>query len=311
MKVSILVPVYNVEKWLARCLDSLVGQTYRDLEIILINDGSNDSSLSIAQSCQKKDRRIKIYSYPNSGISKTRNRALEHATGDAYLFVDSDDYIERDMVEKLVRTMERKHADIVQCGYVMDFGPVPFLRPVAGSHVFTSEQALKRLVSNHGINNYPWGKLYRRHTFNGVRFPESVKGFEDTRTIFRTFLNASRIATIHDRLYHYVQRSGSLTHAMSLETVYDMRRAYEYQQQYLKKALPHEHFDFTNDLYNTDMVIIYTLIVFCHRRQDPKFVASDIDWNRIDPLRKAAYKAWLEIARLKLGKGIMENGESS
>lgn len=299
MKVSVLVPVYNVEKWLPACLDSILNSTWKDLEVILINDGSTDDSLAIAENYARKDDRIHIYSYENSGISRTRNRSLAHATGDAFLFVDSDDHIDVQMIETLVRTMEQKHCDIVQCGYVMDFGPVPFYRPGSRRKVYTQEEALHALVANKGLNNYPWGKLYRRHTFEGVRFPENVRGFEDTRTIFRTFIHASRIATIPDRFYHYVQRRGSLTNCMDLETVYDMRHAYEYQQACLEKAFPHETFDFTEDFYNTDMVIIYTLIVFSRKKQNPEFVPADLDWSRISPILKGAYGAWLKIACLK------------
>lgn len=308
MKISILVPVYNVEKWISRCLDSLKGQTYRDFEVILINDGSTDHSERIASTYARKDSRFKVFSYPNKGISATRNRALDHAEGDAFLFVDSDDWIEPQMLEKMVRFMERENCDIVQCGYVMDFGKVPYLRHVAGKGVHSREEALHMLVENKGINNYPWGKLYRRHTFDGVRFPENVRGFEDTRTIFRTFLNASRIGTMHDRFVHYVQRRGSLTNCMSLSTVYDMRKAYQYQEQYLKKVLPGENFDFNQNYYNTDMVIIYTLILFSRKKDHPEFLPADIDWKEIplSPVLHGAYLAWLELACLKFGWDIRQ-----
>lgn len=306
MKVSVLVPVYNVEKWLPRCLDSILASTWKELEVILINDGSKDRSLTIAEKYAAADARIHIYSYENSGISKTRNRALAHATGDAFLFVDSDDHIDPAMIETLVHTMEQTRSDIVQCGYVMDFGPVPFYRPGSRRKVYTQEQALQALVANKGLNNYPWGKLYKRHTFHGVQFPDNVKGFEDTRTIFRTFINASRIATIPDRFYHYVQRRGSLTNCMDLETVYNMRHAYEYQQAYLRKTFPHVEFDFTEDFYNTDMVIIYTLIVFSKKKQDPHFEPARLDWSRLNPILKGAYGAWLKIACLKFNWDIRQ-----
>ncbi|MEY8468213.1 glycosyltransferase family 2 protein [Faecalibaculum rodentium] len=306
MKISILIPVYNVKKWLDRCLDSLEAQTWKDWEAVLVNDGSTDASLEIAQRRAAQDARIHVFSYPNRGISVTRNRLLDHARGDAFLFVDSDDWIEPETLEKLVRVMEGKRCDIVQCGYQMDFGPVPFLRPVAGNGIHTREEALQMLVNNKGINNYPWGKLFRRHTFSNVRFPENIKGFEDTRTIFRTFLNASRIGTIPDRFVHYVQHPGSLTNCMSLATVYDMRRAYEYQENYLKKVLPHQHFDFNRNYYNTDMVIIYTLILFSHRKENPRFDPASIDWSKLtlSPVLHGAYLAWLQIACVKMGWDI-------
>ena len=314
MKISILVPVYNVEKWLDRCLDSLQSQTWEDWEAVLVNDGSTDHSLNIARKRAAQDPRIRVFSYPNAGISVTRNRLLSHAQGDAFVFVDSDDWIDPPMLEHLARIMNRENCDIVQCGYRMEFGPVPFLREVASRGVHTREEALQMLVNNQGINNYPWGKLYRRHTFDHVRFPENVKGFEDTRTIFRTFLNASRIATIPNRYVHYVQHPGSLTNCMSLETVNDMRRAYEYQEQYLKKVLPQQHFDFNRNYYNTDMVIIYTLILFSRKKDNPRFDPAEIDWRRLagHQILHPAYLVWLKIACMKFGwnlRKVMEETE--
>lgn len=300
-KVSILVPVYNTEKWLSRCLDSLICQSWPELEIVCINDGSTDRSLQVLQKYMEKDERIHLYNYENSGISATRNRALHHATGDCLLFVDSDDYIDKAMVKTMVEYMEAEDCDIVQCGFVMDFGPIPYFRKGSHRRIYGQSEAIQALVSEDGINNYPWGKLYRKEVFENVRFPENVKGFEDTRTIFRTFLNAGKIGTIPDRFVHYVQRSGSLTNKMSLQTVYDMRRAYQMQEKLLKKQLPEAHFSYARSYYNTDMVLIYTLIVFCHKKDHPEFEPGHFDWHELNPLYKAAYGAWLAIACAKFG----------
>lgn len=104
--VSFLVPVYNVENYLGKCLDCLLAQTYPNIEIILVNDGSKDHSLAIAKDYQKKHSNIHIYSYPNSGISKTRNRLLKHASGEFVMFVDSDDYIDPDTVTVMMETLK-------------------------------------------------------------------------------------------------------------------------------------------------------------------------------------------------------------
>lgn len=307
--VSILVPMYNVEKFLPRCLDSLVNQTYPDLEIVLINDGSTDDSLKIARSYASKYPNIRIYSYPNSGISKTRNRALHHAKGEFVMFVDSDDYVDRDMISVMMREMKRKNLDLVQCGFVMEYGPVKFYRPSSGHKQFSNVEALHALTKSKYLNNYPWGKLTRKSCFDQISFPENIPGFEDTYTIFKTFVNAGRIGTIPDRFYHYVQRRGSLTNNMSLDTVYLMRQAYEYQADYLKKAFPEEKFSFDLQYYNTDMVIIYTLIVFSHKKDNPYFLPAEISWKDLPAslLLRGAYKAWLSIARMKLGSSIMRS----
>lgn len=300
--VSVLIPVYNVEKYLSHCLDSVLIQTYPRIEIILINDGSSDSSGQICDQYAKAHDNVFVYSYPNAGISTTRNRALDHAHGAYWMFVDSDDFIHPDMIRKMMETMHHEEADIVLCGYRMDyFKFIPLLRKVAPKQTMSNVEALQKLISNKGVNNYPWAKLFKAETFDGVRFPNHLAGFEDTRTIFKTFLNAKKIAAIPDRFYHYVQRRGSLTNHMDLDTVYNMRKAYHDQADDLKKALPNVSFDSMINYYNTDMVIIYTLIFIVKKADHPTFEPDEIDWSKLSPFLKFAYGTWLEIACLKYG----------
>lgn len=307
-KVSILVPVYNCEQYLEKALDSLSAQTWKNLEILCIDDGSTDGSHEILRAKAAQDPRIRFARFKNAGVSAARNRALSLASGEWILFVDADDWIEPDMVEAMASHAHQTKSDIVQCGYVMDFGPVPFYRPGSGHKIFTPVQALQALAKNEHLNNYPWGKLIRQSCFEDIRFPEGMPGFEDTCTIFKTFSNARRIATIPNRFYHYVQHNGSITNKMSLSTVYLMRDAYEYQQAWLKKRYPGIEFSFDEQYYNSDMVIIYTLILFSKRKENPKFVPGPFKWDRLSfaRMRKAAYKAWLGIALAKLSPSILK-----
>lgn len=305
--VSILVPVYNVEKYIVKCLESLLAQTYPNIEIVLINDGSTDNSLKICQEYEKNHSNIHVYSYENKGISTTRNRALDNMHGDYLMFVDSDDFISKHMIEKMMERMQKEQCDIVMCGFVMDYYTyLPLFRPVASNHVFDSIETLHRMISNKGINNYPWAKLYAASTFENVRFPENTYGFEDTRTIFKAIMKANKIATMPNRYYHYVQRRGSLTNRMSLHTVLDMKKAYLYQQQYLKEQLPEEHFDYDMNFYNIDMVIIYTLLLFVKRQDHPEFHSSIQDWEQIAFPFKFAYVVWLKLACIKFGWKLKE-----
>lgn len=224
------------------------------------------------------------------------------------MFVDSDDYVDPQMVDTMMNEIHLHNLDLVQCGFVMEYGPIKFLRPSSGHHQFTALEALHHLTSGKSMNNYPWGKLTRRSCFEGVQFPEDMPGFEDTYTIFKSMIPCQRIGTIPDRFYHYVQHSGSLTNNMSLDTVYLMRKAYAYQDAYLKERFPQETFSFDLQYYNTDMVIIYTLIVFAHRKQHPVFEPAVIHWDQLpfSPVMQTAYQAWLAIARLKLGDSLQE-----
>lgn len=306
--VSILVPCYNVEKYIGRCLDSLLNQSMDDLEVILINDGSRDETESIAADYAKRDERVRLFSYPNAGISHTRNRALSKARGKYILFVDSDDYVETDMLEVMVSEMEKRNLDVLQCGFVMDFGPFPYYRQFAGRKDYSTMEALHALSKEAHLNNYPWGKLYLRSCFEGIFFPENLPGFEDTCTIFKAIANAKKVGTIPDRFYHYWQRPGSLTNCMSLRTVYLMRYAYRYQQRQLEAMYPEERFSFDLRQYNTDMVIIYTLILFCHRRDHPRYIRHAFAWKNIPfvPVYWFAWAAWLSFALIKLGPGILK-----
>lgn len=312
MLVSILVPMYNTSKYLDRCMKSLLNQTYSDLEVILINDGSTDDSLQKALAWQEKDNRVHIFSYSNGGISKTRNRALEHANGEYVTFVDSDDFLDIRMIEALIQEAEKNDLDVVQCGFVMDFGPFPFYRLNSGHKTFNTVEAMHMIAKEKYLNNYPWGKLYKKSCFDTVRFPENMKGFEDTCTVFQALAHAKKIGTIPKRYYHYAQRMGSLTNCMSLETVYLMREAYEYQEKRMHELFPQEKFSFDVQYYNTDMVIIYTLILFCHRKDNPKFVGADIHWKKLSfyPILYLAYYAWLGIAILKLSSRILKSEDS-
>ena len=305
--VSFLVPMYNVEEYLPKCLDSLLSQTYKDIEIVLVNDGSSDHSLEVAQKYQKEHPCIKIYSYENSGISKTRNRLLEHAAGDYVMFVDSDDFIDPQTTEVMMDALKKNSLDLVQCGFRMDYRFFTLYRPGSGHKVMDNKQALHALAAGRYLNNYPWGKLTRRSCFKDVHFPEDLNGFEDTYTIFKSISNAKRVGTIPNRFYHYVQRRGSLTNRMSLDYVRLMRKAYHYQSEYLNQLYPDEHFAFDKQYYNTDMVLIYTILIFCPRKERVDFTPDEIHYEKLpfSPIMKAAYAAWLGLAKLKMGKSLI------
>jgi hypothetical protein len=193
----------------------------------------------------------------------------------------------------------------------MDYRFGKLYRKPTGHVQCEAKHALKLLAKGKLFNNYPWGKLIRKECLDRVIFPKDIRGFEDTYTIFKIFCAAKRCGTIPDRLYHYVQRRGSLTNRMSFDTVLQMKKAYLYQKQYLEMRFPGEEFDFEEELYNVDMVLIYTLIVFVNRKDNEKFTPYPVDWSRLPMpwLYKLAYKAWLGIAKMKLGSEVVVKEE--
>ena len=217
--ISVIVPVYNVEKYLNQCISSIVNQTYNNIEIILVDDGSPDNCPGICDEWAKKDGRVKVIHKENGGLSDARNAGLDICNGDYLVFVDSDDWLETDYVEKMLSIAEEENADIVACSYVNEF-------ELSGRMVFkkkehfigNSEQALFLLYDGTRIAAAAM-KLYRTIIWQDMRFPIG-RLYEDTLTTYKAFDLADRIAQIPDGLYHYRIREGSImTSQFSLKTV--------------------------------------------------------------------------------------------
>ncbi|MBQ3556569.1 MAG: glycosyltransferase [Oscillospiraceae bacterium] len=208
-KISIVVPVYKVEPYLRKCLDSIVNQTYRNLEIILVDDGSPDNCPAICDEYAARDERIVVIHQKNGGLSAARNSALDISTGEYLGFVDSDDWIEPDMFEYLLTNMCSVDADIGFCGHIEEYPNRSKQKCWPQAEVMDRENALKNLLEDKTLHNYVWDKLWKRELFNGVRFPAG-KTFEDMAVVHRPFINAQRVVFLPEAKYHYLQRPGSI-----------------------------------------------------------------------------------------------------
>lgn len=217
MKVSIIIPIYNMEKTLDRCLNSVVNQTYDDIEIILINDGSKDSSLDIAMSYQKKDNRIIIVNQENKGISVARNNGLKEATGDLLAFVDSDDYIELDMIEKLTREIISNNADIAISDYYM-FDENKKIKNTVGYPSLFGGSIYDNPLIIRDIDYAPWNKIYKKELFDGIEFPVNTK-YEDFETILKVFSKAKKIVKVDYPLYDYYINMSGETRTQSIKNM--------------------------------------------------------------------------------------------
>lgn len=213
-KVSVIVPVYNVEKYLKRCLDSLVNQTLDDCEIIVVNDGSPDGSQRIIDDYQRKyPEKIRAYKKENGGLSDARNYGLERASGEYVGFVDSDDYVNTTMYEKLWNKAVSEDADIVVCPYYRITGR-DVMQSADKGHMGEFGAPLSQCpgILEHG-KPYAWNKLYRRSLFteSGIQFPKGYI-FEDIPTVYPLMTQARRISKVNEELYYYVdEREGSIT----------------------------------------------------------------------------------------------------
>ncbi len=210
MTISVIIPIYNAEPFLPACLDSVQAQTHRELEIILVNDGSTDGSGAICDRYAAGDARIRVIHQENGGVSRARNRGLELATGELISFIDGDDTMEPNMYELLVRCMEEHDADISHCGYkhlVRD--EVRLVNDTRQIRPQTRDEALDCFVSGWLFGGGLWNKLFRRELLEGLSFREDLKNNEDILFNFEAFCRAGRSVFADYPLYNYVARFGT------------------------------------------------------------------------------------------------------
>ena len=208
--VTVIVPVYKVEPYLRRCLDSIVNQTYRNLEIILIDDGSPDNCGVICDEYAEIDKRIKVIHKKNGGLSSARNVGLDVFKGEYVSFVDSDDVVSLDMIEYLYDLLSDNNAEISVCLHeiVRDNHRWISFKNVNNQTV-TPKECIKKLLYNDGVDTSAWAKLYKASLFNNVRYPQG-KLFEDIATTYKLFFNANRIALGNEAKYSYILRNSSI-----------------------------------------------------------------------------------------------------
>lgn len=212
--VSVIVPVYNVEKYLTRCIDSIIGQTYRNLEIVLVDDGSPDNSPAICDEYAQKDSRITVIHKENGGAASARNAGLEIIKGEYVFFLDGDDFIHYQCIDKLNEIAAANQCDIVQCDF--EKGTADVFSSVEKKYslaFYNCEQAL----SGFRYKTIVWGKLLKRKMLEEVRFPEG-KIYEDEAVYYRFTYCAARIAITDEKLYYYFQSANSVMRNDAKET---------------------------------------------------------------------------------------------
>lgn len=208
--VSIIVPVYNVADYLYRCVESLVLQTYTDLEIILVDDGSTDQSGEICEELARSDERIHVFHKKNGGLSDARNYGIEHCSGEFITFVDSDDRIDLKACENLLNTALLENSDIVVGCIIHEYsdGTIMYDEKIFENEItIDGKEAVKKILEGKGYS--ACGKLYRKNVFDKIRFPKG-KLDEDFATAYKVFYEASKVTYITEYVYFYFKRPGSI-----------------------------------------------------------------------------------------------------
>lgn len=207
--ISVIIPVFNVEEYLSECLDSVIEQSYSNLDIILIDDGSTDRSGEICDSYACIDNRINVVHKTNCGLSAARNDGLNIAKGKYISFVDSDDFISNDMLECALNSLVEYNADISIINYYRLYANKIVANPYSSSGLFNQNEALKKLIENKEIQDHVCTKLFKAELFDGVQFPTD-RIYEDIRTTYKLFLNASSVYVNSSPKYYYRQRKSSI-----------------------------------------------------------------------------------------------------
>lgn len=238
--ISVIVPVYNVEAYLPRCIDSILAQTYRNLEIILVDDGTKDASDKICDAYAEKDNRIRVIHKPNGGLSSARNAGIDIATGEYLAFVDSDDWIEPDTYEHLLSAALRYDVKLVCAGrYDVDSATGEKKKGLCPprEEVVTGTEMARRIFLWENMDSASWDKLYHRCLFREIRFPLG-KIVEDVPIMYLIALDAGKVAMCDKPVYNYYHRPGSITTARISEKTFHFAGHTEILYDYIRENVP-------------------------------------------------------------------------
>ncbi len=248
-KVSVIVPVYNVEKYLIKSLDSLVNQTLEDIEIIVVNDGSTDNSKKIIEVYKEKYQdKIKYLEKPNGGLSDARNFGIPHATGEYIAFLDSDDYVELDTYEKMYNKAKEENADMVECDFIWEY---PNKTKIDTGTIYTNKKEMltyARVVA--------WNKLIKRDLLEKykIKFPKGLR-YEDVEFFYKMVPYYNKVSFVKEPLIHYIQRESSISKVQNERTKEIFEVLDNVIEYYKNKNLYNE--------YKDELEYTYTRLLLC------------------------------------------------
>ena len=235
--VSIVVPIYNSEKYIGRCINSIINQSYRNLEIILINDGSKDNSLNICKKFAKQDKRIIILNQNNNGVSAARNAGIDIAKGEYISFIDADDSVEKNYIYELVKNSNNGQADVVICGYNDVYS-----EKRSKINIFDNNIEIKGLINKDYDNlkkyiKYPWIKIYRLNFLknNNIKFSKQFTDAEDQVFNFQVFSIAQIYNFVNKALYnHYYSNLNSLSKQITIKSFYSNLEKLKFEKNFFE-----------------------------------------------------------------------------
>lgn len=242
-KVSIVVPVYNVEDYLKYCVDSLINQSYKNIEIILVDDGSTDDSGRICDEYAQEDDRVRVLHIENGGLSNARNTGVNVASAEWVIFIDSDDYYDRRTVEYLVQLQKKYAVDLVATSVieVRDFQSDDFIGSLTDIDSLKLDRytALKEMFYGNIVGTHPGGKLYKKEILMKFPFPKGMI-YEDLAVSFEHIGACNEIAVGYINLYKYYRRPGSIVNSSYSDKFLDFYKAIELNREYVERDYPND-----------------------------------------------------------------------
>ncbi|MCR0206926.1 glycosyltransferase family 2 protein [[Clostridium] innocuum] len=224
--ISVIVPVYNVERYLEKCIDSIISQSFKDIEIILVNDGSTDSSGAICNKYRSIDNRIVVLNKTNGGLSSARNMGIEYCTGKFITFIDSDDTVSENILEKLYYNLINNNCDISVCNVIDIYDDGSMLKNEFNFHeVVSNQEAIRLELESRLTNGYAVAKLFKIELFDSIKFPKN-KLYEDAFIILRLYAKTKKIFISTDQLYNYHRHNNTITTGNFKEKDFDCIKAH-------------------------------------------------------------------------------------
>lgn len=220
--ISVIVPVYNVEKFIKKSIESLINQTFKEFEVLIVDDGSEDKSIEIAKKIASNDNRFIFLTKENGGLSDARNYGIERAKGEYLSFLDSDDYFDSQYLEKMYNKIKKENADICVCDIelVKENGDFIRIQKNAYSHTISGEEAFLDDIQTISIISMAQNKLYKKELFDTVEYPKGLY-YEDRATTYKLFLNSKKVTFVNETLFFYVQRDGSIMNSLNQKKIDD------------------------------------------------------------------------------------------
>ena len=283
MKVSIIVAAYNIEDYIKRCMYSIVNQTFKDIEIIVVNDGSTDNTLNIINDFAKNDARIKIIDKKNGGLIEARKSGLEIASGEYILFLDGDDWLHLEAIEKLCKEAKKDNFDIVLYNFYLAYDNNKLEEKSSFEEIVKHEDDYLKLSLTGQIGANIWAKFLKRKFLidNNIEFVKNITYAEDVATTNLLFMYSPKVSTIDENLHYYYQRENSVTKVVD-EKVFDIPKALEFIKSNLEKQGLYEKYKEEFEYLCYKHIYFYQIIsstnyIDIHRQLDKIWRSKNID----------------------------------